>query len=51
MTGIPDLEELDHTKMMKPEDIAEAALLPFRISPNCVPAEVYLSVGPSVDKS
>ncbi len=35
MTGIPDLDHLDHTKMMKPEDIAQAALLPFRVSPFC----------------
>ena len=30
MTGIPDLDHLDHTKMMSPEDVAQAALLPFR---------------------
>ena len=33
MTGIPDLDHLDHTKMMKPEDIAQAALLPFKVRP------------------
>ena len=50
MTSIQDLESLDRTKMIKPEDVAEAALLPFRVSPSCVPAELYLSVGPPVEK-
>ena len=51
MTDIKDLESLDHTKMIKPEDVAQAALLPLRTSANCVPAEIYLSVGLPVTKS
>ena len=50
MTGVADLENLDHSKMIKPADVAEAALLPFRVSPHCVPAEMFLSVGPPVEK-
>jgi hypothetical protein len=50
MTGTADLESLDHSKMIKPADVAEAALLPFRVSPFCVPAEMFLSVGPPVEK-
>ena len=34
MTAIQDLESLDRTKMIKPGDVAEAALLPFKVRPN-----------------
>jgi hypothetical protein len=51
MTDIPGLGKLHRENMMLPEDVAEAALLPFKISPNCVPAEIYLSNGPAVENS
>ena len=36
-TAIQDLESLDRTKMIKPEDVAEAALLPFKVRPKPQP--------------
>jgi hypothetical protein len=29
---------------MSPDDVAEAALLPFRVSPTCVPADIVLGL-------
>ena len=51
MTDIPGLGKLHRENMMQPEDVAEAAMLPFIISTNCVPAEIYLSNGPAVENS
>jgi hypothetical protein len=37
------VEGVDHLKMIKPSDVAEAAMLPFKTSVNCVPFEIHLS--------
>jgi hypothetical protein len=34
---------VDHSKMIKPSDVAEAAMLPFKTSVNCVPWEINLT--------
>ena len=41
---------VDHSKMIKPSDVAEAAMLPFKTSVNCVPWEIHLSSATLSDK-
>lgn len=35
-------EDLNPDNMIKPEDVCELVLLPFRVSPNAVPQEIVL---------
>ena len=38
-----NVKGVDHSKMIDPTDVAEAAMLPFITNPNCVPFEVRMS--------
>ena len=42
-----DLKGVDHSKMIKPADVAEAAMLPFKTRGTCVPYEINMS--PSIE--
>eukprot|EP00927_Polykrikos_kofoidii_P080804 TRINITY_DN7776_c0_g1_i1.p1 TRINITY_DN7776_c0_g1~~TRINITY_DN7776_c0_g1_i1.p1 ORF type:complete len:273 (+),score=33.78 TRINITY_DN7776_c0_g1_i1:86-820(+) len=35
-------ENVIHERMIQPEDVAEVCMLPFRVSPGCVPTEITL---------
>ena len=37
------VQGVDHSKMIQPEDVAEAAMLPFVTSPSCLPFEIRMS--------
>ena len=38
-----DVQGVDHSKMIQPSDVAEAAMLPFNTSPSCLPFEIRMS--------
>lgn len=43
-------DDLYHEKMIQPSDIAEAALLPFKVSANCLPVEIDLKLIKNIKK-
>ncbi len=38
-----NVQGVDHSKMIQPSDVAEAAMLPFKTSASCLPFEIRMS--------
>jgi NAD(P)-dependent dehydrogenase (short-subunit alcohol dehydrogenase family) len=41
-TGMTDEAPVDSQRLIRPEDIAQAALLPFRMSPSACPTKIVV---------